>query len=46
MIENQYNRMTGCNRYTVRLASASAVLQHGWNFVKKGYQRLPDPGPA
>jgi hypothetical protein len=36
--------MVGCNHFTFHLGSASEVLQHGWNFVNKGYQSFWGPG--
>lgn len=44
MIESQNGHMTGCNHFTFHLGSASEVLQHGWNFVKKGYKSFWGPG--
>lgn len=44
MIESQNEHMVGCNHFTFHLGSASEVLQHGWNFVKKGYRSFWGPG--
>lgn len=44
MIERQNEHMVGCNHFTFHLGSASEVLQHGWNFVKKGYKSFWGPG--
>ncbi|WP_321944418.1 VOC family protein [Paraburkholderia tropica] len=44
MIESQNDHMIGCNHFTFHLGSASEVLQHGWNFVKKGYKSFWGPG--
>jgi catechol 2,3-dioxygenase-like lactoylglutathione lyase family enzyme len=44
MIERQNDHMVGCNHFTFHLGSASEVLQHGWNFVKKGYKSFWGPG--
>lgn len=44
MIESQNDHMVGCNHFTFHLGSAAEVLQHGWNFVKKGYKSFWGPG--
>ncbi|TKC86872.1 glyoxalase [Trinickia terrae] len=44
MIESQNDHMIGCNHFTFHLGSANEVLQHGWNFVKKGYKSFWGPG--
>lgn len=44
MIERKNDHMIGCNHFTFHLGSASEVLQHGWNFVKKGYKSFWGPG--
>ncbi|MCC6075110.1 VOC family protein [Pseudomonas sp. GCM10022188] len=44
MIESQNEHMVGCNHFTFHLGSANEVLQHGWNFVKKGYRSFWGPG--
>jgi catechol 2,3-dioxygenase-like lactoylglutathione lyase family enzyme len=44
MIESQNGHMIGCNHFTFHLGSAHEVLQHGWNFVKKGYKSFWGPG--
>jgi catechol 2,3-dioxygenase-like lactoylglutathione lyase family enzyme len=44
MIESKNDHMIGCNHFTFHLGSASEVLQHGWNFVKKGYKSFWGPG--
>src|SRR6516225_4437496 len=44
MIESQNDHMVGCNHFTFHLGSPSEVLQHGWNFVKKGYKSFWGPG--
>jgi catechol 2,3-dioxygenase-like lactoylglutathione lyase family enzyme len=44
MIESQNEHMIGCNHFTFHLGSANEVLQHGWNFVKKGYKSFWGPG--
>lgn len=44
MIERQNDHMVGCNHFTFHLGSAAEVLQHGWNFVNKGYKSFWGPG--
>ncbi|MDN7179530.1 VOC family protein [Caballeronia sp. SEWSISQ10-4 2] len=44
MIESQNDHMIGCNHFTFHLGSANEVLQHGWDFVKKGYKSFWGPG--
>lgn len=44
MIESQNDHMIGCNHFTFHLGSGAEVLQHGWNFVKKGYKSFWGPG--
>lgn len=44
MIQSQNDHMIGCNHFTFHLGSANEVLQHGWNFVKKGYKSFWGPG--
>ncbi|KKB61857.1 glyoxalase [Robbsia andropogonis] len=44
MIESQNEHMIGCNHFTFHLGSANEVLQHGWNFVKRGYKSFWGPG--
>ena len=44
MIERQNDHMVGCNHFTFHLGSASEVLQHGWEFVRKGYKSFWGPG--
>ncbi len=44
LIQSQNDHMIGCNHFTFHLGSASEVLQHGWNFVKKGYKSFWGPG--
>jgi catechol 2,3-dioxygenase-like lactoylglutathione lyase family enzyme len=44
MLQRMNEHMVGCNHFTFHLGSASEVLQHGWNFVKKGYQSFWGPG--
>jgi catechol 2,3-dioxygenase-like lactoylglutathione lyase family enzyme len=44
MIESKNSHMIGCNHFTFHLGSAGEVLQHGWNFVKKGYTSFWGPG--
>jgi catechol 2,3-dioxygenase-like lactoylglutathione lyase family enzyme len=44
MIQSFNEHMVGCNHFTFHLGSASEVLQHGWQFVKKGYKSFWGPG--
>lgn len=44
MIESANDHMVGCNHFTFHLGSAAEVLQHGWNFVAKGYKSFWGPG--
>jgi catechol 2,3-dioxygenase-like lactoylglutathione lyase family enzyme len=44
LIQRQNDHMIGCNHFTFHLGSASELLQHGWNFVKKGYKSFWGPG--
>jgi catechol 2,3-dioxygenase-like lactoylglutathione lyase family enzyme len=44
MIEGHHPNMVGCNHFTFHLGSASEVLQHGWNFMGKGYKSFWGPG--
>lgn len=44
MIERQNEHMVGCNHFTFHLGSANEVLQHGWEFVRKGYKSFWGPG--
>ncbi len=44
MIERQNEHMVGCNHFTFHLGSANEVLQHGWQFVRKGYKSFWGPG--
>jgi catechol 2,3-dioxygenase-like lactoylglutathione lyase family enzyme len=44
MIQRFNEHMVGCNHFTFHLGSAGEVLQHGWNFVKKGYKSFWGPG--
>lgn len=44
MIQSFNAHMVGCNHFTFHLGSASEVLQHGWNFVAKGYKSFWGPG--
>jgi catechol 2,3-dioxygenase-like lactoylglutathione lyase family enzyme len=44
MIQSFNEHMVGCNHFTFHLGSASEVLQHGWQFVQKGYKSFWGPG--
>lgn len=44
MLQRMNEHMVGCNHFTFHLGSANEVLQHGWQFVKKGYQSFWGPG--
>ncbi len=44
MIQRFNEHMVGCNHFTFHLGSASEVLQHGWEFVRKGYKSFWGPG--
>lgn len=44
MLQRINEHMVGCNHFTFHLGSAAEVLQHGWNFVKKGYKSFWGPG--
>ncbi|PXW97552.1 glyoxalase/bleomycin resistance protein/dioxygenase superfamily protein [Sphaerotilus hippei] len=44
MIERQNDHMVGCNHFTFHLGSGAEVLQHGWNFINKGYKSFWGPG--
>jgi hypothetical protein len=44
LIQRFNEHMVGCNHFTFHLGSANEVLQHGWNFVKKGYKSFWGPG--
>jgi catechol 2,3-dioxygenase-like lactoylglutathione lyase family enzyme len=44
MIQRFNDHMVGCNHFTFHLGSASEVLQHGWEFVRKGYKSFWGPG--
>ena len=44
MLQRINEHMVGCNHFTFHLGSANEVLQHGWQFVKKGYQSFWGPG--
>lgn len=44
MIQRHNDHMVGCNHFTFHFGSAGEVLQHGWNFVKKGYRSFWGPG--
>jgi catechol 2,3-dioxygenase-like lactoylglutathione lyase family enzyme len=44
MLQRMNEHMVGCNHFTFHLGSAAEVLQHGWSFVKKGYQSFWGPG--
>lgn len=44
MIQSFNDHMVGCNHFTFHLGSANEVLQHGWNFVNKGYKSFWGPG--
>jgi len=44
MIQRFNDHMVGCNHFTFHLGSPSEVLQHGWEFVRKGYKSFWGPG--
>jgi len=44
MLQRMNDHMVGCNHFTFHLGSAAEVLQHGWNFVNKGYKSFWGPG--
>ncbi|WP_028311737.1 VOC family protein [Derxia gummosa] len=44
MIQSFNDHMVGCNHFTFHLGSAGEVLQHGWEFVRKGYRSFWGPG--
>jgi len=44
MIQRFNEHMVGCNHFTFHLGSGAEVLQHGWNFVAKGYKSFWGPG--
>lgn len=44
MIQRFNDHMVGCNHFTFHLGSGAEVLQHGWNFVNKGYKSFWGPG--
>jgi catechol 2,3-dioxygenase-like lactoylglutathione lyase family enzyme len=44
MIQRFNEHMVGCNHFTFHLGSANEVLQHGWEFVRKGYKSFWGPG--
>lgn len=44
MIQRFNEHMVGCNHFTFHLGSANEVMQHGWNFVNKGYKSFWGPG--
>ncbi|MBU9641153.1 VOC family protein [Burkholderia gladioli] len=44
LIQSQNAHMVGCNHFTFHLGSGGEVLQHGWNFVQKGYKSFWGPG--
>lgn len=44
MIQRFNDHMVGCNHFTFHFGSAGEVLQHGWEFVRKGYKSFWGPG--
>jgi catechol 2,3-dioxygenase-like lactoylglutathione lyase family enzyme len=44
LVQSANAHMVGCNHFTFHLGSACEVMQHGWNFVNKGYKSFWGPG--